>query len=39
MSGFLSIECSEWQDLSEQFPLEMEVIVEMMIEAETDICV
>jgi len=39
MSGYLNIECSEWQELSESFPLEMEVIVEMMIEAEEEICV
>ena len=39
MSGFLSIKCCEWQELSEQFPLEMEIIVEMMIEAEAEVCV
>lgn len=39
MSDFLSIDCSEWQILAEQYPLEMELIMEMMIEAEADICV
>jgi hypothetical protein len=38
MSDFLRIECSEWQVLAEQYPLEMEVIMTMMIEAEADIC-
>ena len=38
MSDFLRIDCSEWRILAEQFPLQMELIMEMMIEAEADIC-
>lgn len=38
MSDFLHIDCSEWRLLTEQYPLEMEVIMTMMIEADADIC-
>ena len=37
-TDFLSISCEEWRELSDAFPLEMEVITEMLIEAEADIC-
>jgi hypothetical protein len=37
-SDFLSIQCSEWRDLAEAFPTEMEVITDMLIEAEADLC-
>jgi len=35
---FLSISCEEWRELSDAYPQEMEVIIDMMIEAEADIC-
>lgn len=37
-TDFMQITCEEWRELSEAYPAEMEVIVEMMIEAEADIC-
>ena len=38
MSDSLNLNCSEWREVAEIFPTEMEVIMEMMIEAEIDIC-
>ena len=38
MSEVLSIDCAEWLELVEAFPMEMEVIMEMFIEAEFEIC-
>jgi hypothetical protein len=38
MSSFLSITCEQWRQLSEAYPAEMEVIMDMMIEAEIDLC-
>ena len=38
MSDFLQIDCEEWRDLKDEFPVEMEVITEMMIEAEEELC-
>ena len=35
---FMSISCEEWRDLSDHFPVEMETIMEMLIEAEEDLC-
>jgi len=35
---FLVISCEEWRELSEAYPVEMEVIMDMMIEAEADLC-
>ena len=35
---FLSVSCDEWRELSDAFPVEMEVITEMMIEADADLC-
>ena len=35
---FMSISCEEWRTLSDSFPTEMEVIMEMLIEAEADLC-
>ena len=37
--NFLSISCEEWRELSDAYPREMEVIMEMMIEAEADLCI
>ena len=34
----LSISCAEWRELVEDFPAEMEVIMDMLIEAEVEIC-
>lgn len=38
MTGFLHVDCEQWRDLSDLFPVEMEVIMEMMIEAEEELC-
>ncbi len=38
MDDALKIECSEWREEAESHPTEMEVIMEMMIEAEGEIC-
>ena len=38
MNDAMRIDCQEWRDLSELFPVEMEVITEMMIEADEDVC-
>jgi len=35
---FLRITCDEWRELSEIYPREMEIIMDMMIEAEADLC-
>lgn len=35
---FMSISCEELRELAEENPAEMEVVVEMMIEAEVDLC-
>ncbi len=35
---FMHISCEEWRRLADAYPREMEVIVEMMIEAEADLC-
>ncbi len=37
-STFMSISCEEWRTLSDSFPTEMEVIMEMLIEAEAELC-
>ena len=37
-SSFMSISCQEWRDLSDAFPTEMETIMEMLIEAEAELC-
>lgn len=39
MSDALKIDCTEWRELAEVFPLEMEIIMEMLIEAEFEVCV
>ena len=38
MNDMLQISCTELRELAESNPDEMEVIVEMMIEAEAEIC-
>jgi hypothetical protein len=38
MNDLLKIDCAEWREISELFPEEMEVITEMMIEAEAEVC-
>jgi hypothetical protein len=35
---FLSMSCDEWRELADAFPVEMEIITEMLIEAEAEIC-
>ena len=37
--NFLSVSCEEWRALTDAYPLEMEVITEMLIEAEAELCV
>ncbi len=37
-SIFMSISCEEWRALADAFPTEMEVIMEMLIDAEADLC-
>ena len=34
----LEIDCAEWRHVAEENPSEMEVVVEMLIEAEEEIC-
>ncbi|MES9965917.1 MAG: hypothetical protein ABW082_09705 [Sedimenticola sp.] len=34
----LKVDCAEWREVVEIFPSEMEVIMEMMIEADWEIC-
>ena len=34
----LAMSCSEFLELAEEFPTEMEGIVEMLIDAEEDLC-
>jgi len=38
MSDSLTVDCAEWREVAEIFPSEMEVIMEMMIEAEYEVC-
>ncbi len=38
MSNVLELNCEEWRDVAEQYPEEMGVVVEMIIEAEGEIC-
>lgn len=38
MADSLIIACAEWREAAEMFPREMEVIMEMLIEAEIEIC-
>lgn len=39
MSEMLAVNCEEWRAIAESNPEEMEVIIEMMIEADQQICV
>ncbi len=34
----LKPDCAEWREVAEENPSEMEVVVEMMIEAEEELC-
>jgi hypothetical protein len=38
MPDNLRIDCDEWRDLCDDFPAEMEVVTDMMIEAEGELC-
>jgi len=38
MEEMLNIDCGEWHEVAEDYPVEMEVIREMMIEAEWEVC-
>jgi hypothetical protein len=37
-NNMLDIKCSELLELTEDFPMEMEGIVDMLIDAEEDLC-
>jgi hypothetical protein len=39
MNNMLEVNCEEWREIAESYPEEMEVIIEMMIEADEQICV
>lgn len=38
MTDLMHVDCEQWRILSEHFPVEMEVIMEMMIESEEELC-
>ena len=38
MNDILKVDCAEWREVAEVFPTEMEVIMDMMIESEFEIC-
>ncbi len=38
MNDVLRVDCAEWREVAEVFPVEMEVIMDMMIEAEFEVC-
>ena len=39
MSNVLELNCADWREVAEQHPEEMAVVVEMMIDADEEICV
>jgi hypothetical protein len=39
MNNMLVVNCEEWRVIAETYPEEMEVIIEMMIEADEQICI
>ena len=39
MNNMLAVNCDEWREIAEPYPEEMEVIIEMMIEADEQICI
>lgn len=38
MDNILNINCEEWREIASDYPTEMEVIVEMMIESGEELC-
>ena len=38
MTDILRVDCDDWRNLCELFPAEMEIVTEMMIEAEVELC-
>lgn len=38
MNDSLTVDCAEWREVAEIFPVEMEVIMNMMIDAEFEVC-
>jgi len=38
MNDILHIDCEEWREVAADFPTQMEVIVEMMIESDEELC-
>jgi hypothetical protein len=39
MNNMLAVNCDEWRVIAESYPAEMEVIIELMIEADEQICI
>ena len=37
MKDMLTVNCEEWREIAESYPEEMEVIIEMMMEAEDEL--
>jgi len=38
MSNNLNVDCEEWREIAADYPDQMEVIVEMMIESDEELC-
>ena len=38
MNNILNVDCEEWREIASDYPVEMEVIVEMMIESDEELC-
>ena len=38
MSNILNLDCEKWREVASDYPAEMEVIIEMMIESDEELC-
>lgn len=38
MSNIMQIDCQEWREVAAEFPVEMEVIIEMLIACDEELC-
>ena len=38
MNDALTVNCAEWLEIAEVYPAEMEVVMDMMIQAEWEFC-
>jgi hypothetical protein len=38
MNNILNVDCEEWREIASDYPAEMEVIIEMMIESDEELC-